>query len=128
MAKRLLTTIPVDESNGCFRRPSKPSTFTTKVTASANLLGALQMEVDGYVEIIGYFKKFNGRAAKAYANEDGVRAGLAVNTAATQLWKEQYTHATTLYGPIVIDQPYKEPAATIAVKVAKKGGRKPSRD
>lgn len=65
-------------------------------------LAALQREVGGYIEEIGYFTKFEGHRCTAYANEDGLMMLMPRNTPAMKLWADQYTHASVLVGPVVI--------------------------
>lgn len=106
MAKRLLTTIHVD---GTITR--EVITVTAKNTEYHHLSKAVGK--GGMIQIVGYFKKFEGQRVTAYVNEGGHVYGMPINRTATRLWAEQYNFATTLAGDMVLSQPYKEPKADI---------------
>jgi hypothetical protein len=83
--------------------PRDPHHHTQEI-AKADILEVCQKAVGGWIETVGYFRKFNGRRCTAYVNEEGLLKRLPFNQEATRLWREQYQWATTLVGPIAIVQ------------------------
>jgi hypothetical protein len=78
-------------------------------TAKDPSLETLQTCVGGYLQIVPYFKKHNGKQCVAYCNEEGKPQCLPVNIAATNAWAKEVKENTgvgaihdVLVGDIVI--------------------------
>jgi hypothetical protein len=59
----------------------------------------------GYIELVPYFTKYEGKPCVAFCDEDGKRKGLPINQRATALWYElepRFMGVDILVGPIVI--------------------------
>ena len=66
-------------------------------------LAWLQEQVDGWIETVPYFTKFQGRTrGTAYANEEGIIKGMPFNRTATEAYGRCFEFAQNLYGPVVI--------------------------
>lgn len=66
-----------------------------------------QKWVGGYIEIIPGFRRYQGKPAVAFANEEGKLKDLPVNEAATKLWGQAFGRpilSDVLVGDVVICQ------------------------
>jgi hypothetical protein len=81
-------------------------TLTRREYEKSQQLDVFQQAVGGYIELIGGFTRFEGRARTAYCNEEGKLDGLKVNLYATALWGGclQRVPGDVLVGPVAIDQ------------------------
>jgi hypothetical protein len=61
--------------------------------------------LDGYLELVPRFVRYQGHACVAFCDEDGKRKGLPPNAIATELWRLQVAvrnFSDFLVGPVVI--------------------------
>jgi hypothetical protein len=68
-------------------------------------LEQLQKAVDGYIELVPYFNKFEGNPCLAFCNEYGKLKHFPLNQIATNLWMEAFGQSVVpdyLVGTIVI--------------------------
>jgi hypothetical protein len=91
----VLTIIPVGEA-----------AVIRKELAAAPHLEDLQSWIGGgFIELVPYFTKFEGKPCVAFCDEDGKHKGMPANTRATDLWyalEPRFMGRDILVGPIVI--------------------------
>jgi hypothetical protein len=77
---------------------------TKEITEIPNL-EQLQNAVEGYIEVIPYFTKYQGKKCLALCNEHGKIKGLPANRTAQKLWEIAFGNPIKLdhlVGPIAI--------------------------
>jgi hypothetical protein len=70
-------------------------------------LGMFRAWLDGHLEVVPYWEKFNGKKCVVFCNEEGKLERLPVNDYADHMWKMSlYPHTIndTLVGNVVIVQ------------------------
>ena len=76
-------------------------------------LALLQERVEGDIESVPHFHKYQGQRCRAWINENGVGLNMPLNEKATQLWLDllgdgPFWYKPQLFGPLVIEQALKE--------------------
>lgn len=59
--------------------------------------------MNGFIELVPHFTKYDGKIAIAYCNEEGrLKPGFLINRWASMEWRKQFPQAELLLGNIAI--------------------------